>query len=79
MIYILILSIERLFAPWMFTYQIIIMLETSTLLTVDKNEQTLVERLYELFVGYYHADCTASHKYVLERCLFYIYRYHGPQ
>ena len=26
-------------------YQIIIMLETSTLLTVDKNEQTLVERL----------------------------------
>ena len=45
MIYILILSIERLFAPWMFTYQIIIMLETSTLLTVDKNEQTLVERL----------------------------------
>ena len=34
--YILILSIERLFAPWMFTYQIIIMLETSTLLTVDK-------------------------------------------
>ena len=43
---ILILSIERLFAPWMFTYQIIIMFETSTLLTVDKNEQTLVERLY---------------------------------
>ena len=33
----------------MFTYQIIIMLETSTLLTVDKNEQTLVERLNKLF------------------------------
>ena len=63
----------------MFTYQIIIMLETSTLLTVDKNEQTLAERLNKLFTGYYHADCTANHKYVPERCLFYIYRYHGPQ
>ena len=55
------------------------MLETSTLLTVDKNEQTLVERLNKLFAGYYHADCTANHKYVPERFLFYIYRYHGPQ
>ena len=63
----------------MFTYQIIIMLQTSTLLTVDKNEQTLVQRLNELFTGYYHADCTANHKYVPERCLFYIYRYHGQQ
>ena len=79
MTYILILSIERLFAPWMFTYQIIIMLETSTLLTVDKNEQTLVERLNKLFTGYYHADCTGNHKYVPERCLFFIYRYHGLQ
>ena len=35
-IYILILSIDRLFAPLMFTYHIIIMLETSALLTVDK-------------------------------------------
>ena len=52
------ISIERLFAPWMFTYQIFIMLETSTLLTVDKNEQTLVERLNKLFTGYYQADCT---------------------
>ena len=49
------------------------------LLTVDKNEQTLVERLNKLFAGYYHADCTANHKYVPDRCLFYIYRYHGPQ
>ena len=79
MISILILYIERLFAPWMFTYQIIIMLETSTLLTVDKNEQTLAERLNKLFTGYYHADCTANHKYVPERCLFYINRYHGTQ
>ena len=76
MIYISILSIEQLFAPWMFTYPIIIM---STLLMVDKNEQTLVERLNKLFAGYYHADCTANYKYVPERCLFYIYRYHGPQ
>ena len=51
---LIVLSIERLFAPWMFTYQIINMLE---------NEQTLVE----------------NHKYVPERCLFYINRYHGPQ
>ena len=49
------------------------------LLTVDKNEQTLVERPNKLFAGYYHADCTAKHKYVPDRCLFYIYRYHGPQ
>ena len=63
----------------MFTYQIIIMLETSTLLTLVKNEQTLVERLNELFAGYYHADCTANNKYVPERRLFYTYRYHGPQ
>ena len=63
----------------MFTYQIPIMLETSTLLTVDKNEQTWVERLNKLFRGYYHADCTANRKYVPERCLFHIYRYHGPQ
>ena len=68
---------ERLFAPWMFTYQIIFMLET--LLTVEKNEQTLVERLNKLFTRYYHADCTTNHKYVPERCLFNIYRYHGPQ
>ena len=54
----------------MFTYQIIIMLETSTLLTVDKNEQTLVERLNKLFAGYYHADCTANHKYVPENVCF---------
>ena len=78
-LYIIILSIERLFGPLMFTYQIIIMHETSTLLTVDKNEQTLVERLNKLFTVYYHADCTANHKYVPERCLFYIYRYHSPQ
>ena len=71
MIYILILSIEQLFAPWMFTYQIIIMLATSTLLTVDKNKQTLVERLNKLFAGYYHADCTANHKYVPERCFIF--------
>ena len=63
----------------MFTYQIIIMLETSTLLTVDENEQTLVERLNKLFTGYYHADCTAHHNYVPEICLFYIYRYDGLQ
>ena len=63
----------------MFIYQIIIMLQTLTLLTVDKNEQTLVERQNELFTGYYHADCTANQKYVPERCLFYIYRYHSPQ
>ena len=75
----IIIYIERLFAPWMFTYQIIIVLETSTMLTVDKNEQTLVERLNKLFAGYYHADCTANHKYVPLRCLFYIYRYNGPQ
>ena len=37
------------------------------------------KRLNKLFAGYYHADCTANHKYVPERCLFYIYRYHGPQ
>ena len=79
MIYILLSSIERLFAPWMFIHQINIMLETSTLLTVDKNEQTVVERLNKLFAGYYHAVCTANHKYIPEICLFYIYRYHGPQ
>ena len=80
MIYILILSIERLFAPSMVTYQIIIMLETLTLLTVDKNEKTLVERRNKLFTGYYvHAVCTANHNYAPERCLFYIYRYHGSQ
>ena len=67
--YILLLFIERLFAPWMFTYQVIIMLETSTLLTVDKIEQTLVQRLNKLFAGYYHTDCTANHKYVPERYL----------
>ena len=55
------------------------MLETSTLLTVDKNEQTLVKRLNKLFTGYYHADRTANHKYVPEIRLFYIYRYDGPQ
>ena len=55
------------------------MLETSTWLTVDKNEQTLVDRLNKLFTGYYLADCTANHKYVPKRCLFYVYRYHGPQ
>ena len=49
------LSIERLFAPWMFIYQIIIMLE---------NEQKLVDNLNIFFTGYYHADCTANHKYV---------------
>ena len=54
----------------MFTYQIIFMLETSTLLTVDKNEQTLVERLNKLFTRYYHADCTANHKYVREGCFY---------
>ena len=70
MIYTLILSIERLFAPWMFTYQIIIMHETSTLLMVDKNEQTLVERLDKLFAGYYHADCTANQSMLLKDVCF---------
>ena len=81
MIYILTLSIELLFAPWMFILarSLLCLKRTSTLLTVDKNEQTLVECLNKLFTGYYHADCTANHKYVPERCLFFIYRYHGPQ
>ena len=40
------LSIERLFAPWMFTYQIIIMLETSTLLTVTENTRRCAPRTF---------------------------------